>query len=307
MQIKRILIIAMLLLPYSFVNGQVNNYKDVFPLSHNLTYTYSFQKDTLFHSVIGEHSSRSDSGFVSYTILDSIKTNDSTLTWHIREIRQLIHKAFFATIHDGDTVVYFDTTYNINDTTVLPLTEYTNGQHELVCQSQIWSFPLINYSTSIFRYQGSSHFVLVHLLPPSWGSDTLIFSEGAGLTRRVSHKWNQSSAKPAYYNENILLLEVVTNVREPLSQLPQKIRLEQNYPNPFNSSTIIRYSLPIREHVILAVYDVRGRLVKIILEGQQEKGSHQVIFEPKDLASGIYFCKLKCDNFITSGKMSYLK
>jgi hypothetical protein len=303
--IRHLLKIIFILLPYSLANGQGSANKDMFPLSRHLKYTYSFQQDTtLYDMIVAPVYSVSDSGLVSYTILDSVKTSDSTLTWYVKEIRQLVHKVVAKYPELGR-----DTIYSILDTSVVLLAEYTYGQHELACSSQIWSFPLIDSLTSIFRYQDHSPFVLAHSAPFFyWGPDTLIFSEGFGLTRRFIHKWlNSSSSNPLYYNANISLLEIVTNVRESLSQLPQQISLEQNYPNPFNPNTRIRYTLPSREHIILAVYDILGRMVDIIFEGQHEKGSHEVMFKPNGLASGIYFYKLKSENSIITRKMLLLK
>jgi hypothetical protein len=247
----------------------------------------------------------SDSGLVSFTILDSVRTSDSTLTWYVKEIRHLVHKVFAQYPEFGR-----DTIYNILDTSIVLLEEHTYNKHELACSSQIWSFPLIDSAASIYRYQDHSPYVIDHSAPlPGWGGpDTLIFSEGFGLTRRYIHKWlNGSSSNPLFYNANISLLELITDVRESQAQFPQQINLEQNYPNPFNPNTRIRYTLPSREHVMLAVYDILGRMVEIIFEGQQEKGNHEVLFEPSGLASGIYFYKLKSDNSIITRKMLFLK
>lgn len=64
--------------------------------------------------------------------------------------------------------------------------------------------------------------------------------------------------------------------------------LSQNYPNPFNPSTKIKYEIPISNYVTLKVYDLLGREVKTLVNGYQNKGVHEVIFNGNNLSSGVY-------------------
>jgi len=98
----------------------------------------------------------------------------------------------------------------------------------------------------------------------------------------------------------------VTKTEEPPS-LPKEYALEQNYPNPFNSSTTIRFSLPQRSHVTLKVLDVLGREVATLVDGEMEAGEHTVIYNAKDLASGVYFYQLQAGSLIQQRKMEVLK
>jgi len=80
--------------------------------------------------------------------------------------------------------------------------------------------------------------------------------------------------------------------------VPHQFELEQNYPNPFNLSTTISYSLPIKAKVLLAVYNVQGQLVDTIVDKIQEAGRHTMTWNaPHFLSSGVYFFKMKTDNF----------
>lgn len=74
--------------------------------------------------------------------------------------------------------------------------------------------------------------------------------------------------------------------------LPTVLTLEQNYPNPFNASTMIKYALPVDAMVRLDVYDLTGRIVKILVNAEQKAGPYQVPFESHSLASGVYFYRL---------------
>ena len=77
------------------------------------------------------------------------------------------------------------------------------------------------------------------------------------------------------------------------SALPSDYALMQNYPNPFNPATEIAFTLPESAQVRLAVYDVLGRQVQLLLDGTMEAGTHQVVFDASDLPSGTYLYRLE--------------
>ncbi|MGE5498633.1 MAG: YCF48-related protein, partial [Syntrophothermus sp.] len=83
--------------------------------------------------------------------------------------------------------------------------------------------------------------------------------------------------------------------------IPGGIALYQNYPNPFNPSTTIRYTINRPDHVSLKIYDILGKLVKVLVDEWQREGEHKVTWTAGNLASGIYFCRL------SSGKYSETK
>jgi Secretion system C-terminal sorting domain len=89
---------------------------------------------------------------------------------------------------------------------------------------------------------------------------------------------------------------------------PNKFSLSQNYPNPFNPETIINYELRIMNEVKLIVYDVLGREVKILVDKTQQAGKYKVTFDAANLASGVYYYKLKAGkNFEQTRKMLLLR
>jgi outer membrane protein assembly factor BamB len=104
----------------------------------------------------------------------------------------------------------------------------------------------------------------------------------------------------------IAFRDTVTSVGEE-NRIVESYRLEQNYPNPFNSTTNIKYSIPQSGRVTLTIYDIMGRVVAVLLDKYQEAGSYDVIFQPKDLASGIYFYTLNSGNFTSTKKLILLK
>jgi spore coat protein A len=83
-------------------------------------------------------------------------------------------------------------------------------------------------------------------------------------------------------------------------------------PNPFNPQTKISFKLPATSHVHLLVYDIKGRLVNVLMEGDQAAGDYNVIWDGKDqsgaqVASGTYFARLETGHGTEIQKMVMLK
>jgi hypothetical protein len=85
------------------------------------------------------------------------------------------------------------------------------------------------------------------------------------------------------------------------------VTVEQNRPNPFNGSTTIEYALSAEAQVRLAVYNARGQLIDVLVEGVQPPGHHAVAWEAPRLPSGVYFYRLESGPFTTTRKMWLLK
>ncbi len=84
-------------------------------------------------------------------------------------------------------------------------------------------------------------------------------------------------------------------------------QLHQNYPNPFNPVTTIRFEIPYSQNVELAIYDMLGREVKRLYDGEAPAGVLTIDFNAQGLASGVYVYRLKTENFIDSKKLILLK
>jgi hypothetical protein len=88
---------------------------------------------------------------------------------------------------------------------------------------------------------------------------------------------------------------------------PLKYSLEQNYPNPFNPISTINYSLDEKAFVKLSIYDIRGREVAVLVQGEKTAGNHQVVLNAANMASGIYFYRLEKGNEFYIKKMTLVK
>ncbi|MFA3783787.1 T9SS type A sorting domain-containing protein [Melioribacteraceae bacterium 4301-Me] len=115
-------------------------------------------------------------------------------------------------------------------------------------------------------------------------------------------------------------IELLFNPQKPTpviseDKIPTNFTLSQNYPNPFNPTTNISFTLPHVSYVTLKVYDVLGKEISTLLNGEISAGNHSVLFNAINLPSGVYFYRLEAHsnttgketNFISTKKMLLIK
>jgi len=90
-------------------------------------------------------------------------------------------------------------------------------------------------------------------------------------------------------------------------EIPEDYVLEQNYPNPFNPATIINFALPETGQIRLEVYNVLGRRVATLVNEKKAAGTHQVRFDGRGLASGMYIYRLQAADNVITRKMLLVK
>jgi len=103
-----------------------------------------------------------------------------------------------------------------------------------------------------------------------------------------------------------------TDIADNDGTLPATYTLAQNYPNPFNPTTTIKYSLARRADVEITVYNLLGQRVRTLVDEQKGMGHHSIIWNGdndngEEVSTGIYFYRIKTDDFISSKKMLLLK
>jgi len=100
----------------------------------------------------------------------------------------------------------------------------------------------------------------------------------------------------------------VTGVESHSNGIPSAYQLAQNYPNPFNPVTTISYSLPHQQQVSLRVYNLMGKEVATLIEGEtQTAGDYQLQFDGSNLTSGVYFYQLQTGSKVFTKKMTLLR
>jgi hypothetical protein len=99
-------------------------------------------------------------------------------------------------------------------------------------------------------------------------------------------------------------------------EVVRSFALHQNYPNPFNPSTTITFDLSVVSRVVLSVYDVTGKRLKTLVDGEHAAGSHELQFgadQHPGLSSGIYHYRIEVEpegksaRFVATKKMILLK
>lgn len=141
--------------------------------------------------------------------------------------------------------------------------------------------------------------------------ETIAFVNGVGESNTVKNYTYLDQNLPArryYYQLN----QVDFDGRNKLSTVvsanlgtKEAFSLEQNFPNPFRGNeTNIRFTIPHRSQVQLIVYDMNGRVVKTLVNGVKDAGTHAIPFLDNSLPTGVYFYKLTADGFSDVKKMT---
>ncbi len=115
--------------------------------------------------------------------------------------------------------------------------------------------------------------------------------------------YNQSAPKFQAILDNMCKTAHLSENKELLTDY----YLSQNYPNPFNPSTMINYQLPINSEVSLKIYDILGREVATLVNGQKSPGKYGVKFDGSHLSSGIYICRMIAGDYFSAKKIMLLK
>ncbi|MDD4559637.1 MAG: FlgD immunoglobulin-like domain containing protein, partial [Candidatus Cloacimonetes bacterium] len=102
------------------------------------------------------------------------------------------------------------------------------------------------------------------------------------------------------------------SIDDPVVPEPGQMALFQNYPNPFNPSTTISFSLPQASKVHLDIYNLKGQLVKTLVNTDMEAGIHSVVWNGRDknnhtVASGVYFYRLSSPDYSQTKRMLLMK
>lgn len=112
-----------------------------------------------------------------------------------------------------------------------------------------------------------------------------------------------SDASSKFTNETI---PIFVDVSE-FNTIPTEYALFQNYPNPFNPETKIKYQLPKSDNVKLILYDILGKVIKVLDEGYKYAGYFEIDFDGSTFSSGIYIYSLISSECVLTKKMLLLK
>ena len=105
---------------------------------------------------------------------------------------------------------------------------------------------------------------------------------------------------------------VENEIQRILNGMPTEYTLGYNYPNPFNANTRLDYSLPVRSHVSIRLYNMLGQEVAVLVNEEQPYGNRHVVWNGLNkqggtVASGVYIAEFKAGSFLASRKMILMK
>lgn len=114
-----------------------------------------------------------------------------------------------------------------------------------------------------------------------------------------------AAGERVYYWDDLAMAG--TGTATEAEELPQTIVLDQNYPNPFNPTTVIPFQLKQAGMVRLAVYDLTGREVAVLIHQAMNAGAHQVNLDAAKLNSGVYVYRLEANGNQLFRKMTLMR
>jgi hypothetical protein len=143
----------------------------------------------------------------------------------------------------------------------------------------------------------------------SWSA--LDFVNGAGnstaVLKYIYADEKLASGKRYYYRLKQIDIDkrfAYSPVVSAILDVVEGFSLEQNYPNPVRNETIIKFTLPQKTKVTLSLFDINGRLVKILMSESKESGTHALSLHSGTLTNGLYFYKLQAGDFSAVKKMT---
>lgn len=154
--------------------------------------------------------------------------------------------------------------------------------------SWLWQFPGSNTPSSAQQNPAG----IIYSTPGTYPV-TLISSNSSGTDTLV---------KTCYITVNPFF-----GIQQTGNGIPDKFSLSQNYPNPFNPLTHINFSIPKSGYVELAVFDINGKIIELIVNGELSAGNYQYEWDASYYSSGIYFYTIRYGNITETKKMLLIK
>ena len=132
-------------------------------------------------------------------------------------------------------------------------------------------------------------------------------ADGTTITNTATVTGAESDALGGNNDASVAIDVGIPTALEATEGVPETFALFQNYPNPFNPVTTIRYATPTPGRVHLAVFDMLGRRVAVLVDEQQAAGQYEVRFDAQGLPSGAYIYRMTGDGFTQTRKLILLK
>jgi len=211
----------------------------------------------------------------------------------------------------GGGNLFFDIWVQYNGTTPIDYDAWLAVEYEGGAPTTVVLRPLTNFQPGWAINRPNTSFPV----PAAWAAGNYmhfgrIGDEPNTVWNEDSFPWVKSGASDGSYFQPY----PVAGAEDPFVHiikndidLPTEYALHGAYPNPFNPTTNINFDLPVSGQVKLAVYDLQGRLVQTLVDGQRSAGAHTVTFNASNLASGVYIYAIAAGDFQASGKVVLMR
>jgi len=96
-------------------------------------------------------------------------------------------------------------------------------------------------------------------------------------------------------------------VKVNLREMPMEYMIGNAYPNPFNPMVRFNYAIPISTDIIVKVYDIKGRMVSVLLDNTVEPGRYNLEWNAQEYSNGVYFIQFDMGGELTTQKVMLIK
>jgi hypothetical protein len=263
---------------------------------------HGFSHDTDYFSieVIGDTIMPNN---IQYKILERKSIPDTTLPYYFYERVDSIHL---------NTYRYFPGYLFPNDDALLDSLRANPGDH---IYNSLRSYFTVIIPPGTLRCENHTVDSVLNILTTVKNFKELHFTSNYKykIAKRLGLIYEYNMDMMFYMNIH-LLFAVIDNVSYgiPLSikdggHNPIQFEVYQNYPNPFNSSTVIPFYLPKTMHIEITIFDLSGRDIHTIFDGRKRSGYHEIMFDGNQLSSGVYFYRMRSEDYTEMRKLILLK
>lgn len=161
---------------------------------------------------------------------------------------------------------------------------------------------LPNEASTLFKNVTFVSDVDLHLSGESLADTSLRGIPIVGITTDIDGTI-RNTLRPSRGADEVALV----NIENPNNGTPVEFKLSQNYPNPFNPVTNISYDIPEAGFVSLKLYDISGKEIAALINGNINAGYYTVRFDASNFASGVYFYTLTAGQMKMTKKMILMK
>jgi len=179
-----------------------------------------------------------------------------------------------------------------------------------------------NTAPSVATFKVNANGEVTHTFNSLYPSTSYVHDEPVGIKTETSEATTYLFGFHLWYMDindaRLLITKLMSDIQTDVNDdnitapLPEKFLLNQNYPNPFNPTTTIDFAIPFKSHVTLDVFNILGQKVSTLINDTKSAGTYSVNWGGTDhfgnpAATGIYFYRLKTDDFTQTRKMLLLK